>query len=54
MRLREDGDVLTGEAFVVPCDDIDLLNRLNEASDLANSLDWLLHDVHIALVSSLD
>jgi len=28
VRLREDGDVLTGEAFIVPKDETDLLNRL--------------------------
>ena len=36
VRLREDGDVLTGEAFVVPQDENDLLNRLRSAYDVAN------------------
>src|SRR5215216_5068304 len=45
VRLREDGDVLTGEAFVVPRDESNLLDRLKQASDLTHSLDWRLHDV---------
>jgi hypothetical protein len=46
VRLREDGDVLTGEAFVVPRDDRDLLRRLEEAAKVANSQDWRLHDIN--------
>jgi cation diffusion facilitator family transporter len=53
VRLREDGDVLTGEAFVVPRDESNLLDRLKQASDLANSLDWRLHDVNIVAVRSI-
>src|SRR5947209_1524106 len=54
VRLREDGDVLTGEAFVVPRDQDDLLGRLQEAADLAHSLDWRLHDVNVVPVSSIE
>jgi len=54
VRLREDGDVLTGEAFVVPRDQDDLLGRLKEAADLAHSLDWRLHDVNVVPVSSIE
>jgi cation diffusion facilitator family transporter len=54
VRLREDGDVLTGEAFVVPRDESDLLDRLKQATDLANSLDWRLHDVNVVPVSSIE
>jgi cation diffusion facilitator family transporter len=54
VRLREDGDVLTGEAFVVPRDESNLLDRLKQASDLANSLDWRLHDVNIVAVRSIE
>ncbi|MFL6230863.1 MAG: cation transporter [Pyrinomonadaceae bacterium] len=54
VRLREDGDVLTGEAFVVPRDEHDLLERLEQASDLAHSLDWRLHDVNVVPVRSLE
>ena len=54
VRLREDGDVLTGEAFVVPKDETDLLNRLRNAYDVANGVDWRLHDVSIVPVRSLE
>ncbi|HEX6717816.1 MAG TPA: hypothetical protein VF088_11935 [Pyrinomonadaceae bacterium] len=39
VRLRECGDVLTGEAFVVPKDESDILNRLRNAYDVANGVD---------------
>jgi hypothetical protein len=51
--LREDGDVLSGEAFVVPRDQTNLLDRLNEASELVYSLDWRLREVSIVPVRSL-
>jgi len=54
VRLREDGDVLTGEAFIVPKDESDLLNRLRKAYDVANGVDWRLHDVNIVPVQSLE
>jgi cation diffusion facilitator family transporter len=54
VRLREDGDVLTGEAFIVPADESDLLNRLRNAHDVANGVDWRLHDVNIVPVRSLE
>ncbi|HEY0365071.1 MAG TPA: cation diffusion facilitator family transporter [Pyrinomonadaceae bacterium] len=54
VRLREDGDVLTGEAFIVPKDESDLLNRLRKAYDVANGVDWRLHDINIVPVQSLE
>ncbi|HJT65550.1 MAG TPA: cation transporter [Pyrinomonadaceae bacterium] len=54
VRLREDGDVLTGEAFIVAKDETDLLNRLKNAYDVANGVDWRLHDVNIVPVRSLE
>lgn len=54
VRLREDGDVLTGEAFIVPKDEFDLLNRLRKAYDVANGVDWRLHDVNIVPVQSFE
>jgi len=54
VRLREDGDVLTGEAFIVPRDEVDILNRLRKAYDVANAVDWRLHDVNIVPVRSLE
>jgi cation diffusion facilitator family transporter len=54
VRLREDGDVLTGEAFVVPRDQHDLLARLAHAADVIHSVDWRLHDVNVVPVASLE
>lgn len=46
--------VLTGEAFIVPKDENDLLNRLRNPYDVANGADWRLHDVNIVPVRSLE
>jgi cation diffusion facilitator family transporter len=54
VRLREDGDVLTGEAFIVPRDERNLLDRLKQATELIHSLDWRLHDINLVPVSSLE
>lgn len=54
VRLREDGDSLTGEAFIVPRDEMDLLNRLEKAYEVANAVNWRLHDVKIVPVRSLE
>lgn len=54
VRLREDGDTLTGEIFIVPRDEQGLMERLRQASELAHSLDWRLHDVSMVPVSSLE
>ena len=53
VRLREDGDVVTGEAFVAPRDDRDLLRKLDEATKIANGFEWRLHDVNIVPVRQL-
>jgi cation diffusion facilitator family transporter len=53
-RLREDGDVLTGEAFVVPSSEEGLLDRLQQATDVANSVDWRVYDVNVVPVKSID
>ena len=54
VRLREDGDVLTGEAFIEPRDERDLLNRMAQARELVGSVDWRLHDVSMVPVRSVD
>jgi cation diffusion facilitator family transporter len=53
IRLREEGDVLFGEAFVVPGDEADLLTRLGEAGDKVKKLDWRIQDFNIVPVRSL-
>ncbi|MDQ4076643.1 MAG: cation transporter [Chloroflexota bacterium] len=54
VRLREEGDIFTGEAFVVPKDEHNLLENLEELSDQIDSFDWRLHDVVIVPLRSLD
>lgn len=54
VRLREDGDALTGEAFVVPRQEDNLLEKLEQATDVACSVDWRLHDINIVPVRSLE
>jgi divalent metal cation (Fe/Co/Zn/Cd) transporter len=54
VRLREDGDVLTGEAFIEPHDDRDLLQRLAQAREVAKSVDWRLHDISMVPVRSVE
>ena len=47
---REDGDVLSGEAFVIPESEDHLLEHLDEATRLAAEQDWRLHDINIVPV----
>jgi divalent metal cation (Fe/Co/Zn/Cd) transporter len=54
VRLREDGDVIAGEVFVVPTDDRDLLERLRHANEVVRGVDWRLDDVNVVPVRSLD
>jgi cation diffusion facilitator family transporter len=54
VRLREDGDTLSGEAFLVPRDENDLFNRIEEATRAVHTADWRLHDINIVLLRSLD
>lgn len=52
-RLREDGHVFFGEAFVVPSDERGLVAKLDEAADEIKKLDWRLHDLVIMPVRGL-
>jgi cation diffusion facilitator family transporter len=47
VRLREEGDVLTGEAFVIPRDETNLLENLESADEHIRALDWRIYDVSI-------
>ena len=50
VRLREEGHVFLGEAFVVPADDVDLTARLNAAADELYDCDWRIHQVVVTAV----
>jgi cation diffusion facilitator family transporter len=54
VRLREDGDILTGEAYVVPRDATDIFEKLEQAGKVPASVDWRLHGVTIVPVRSLE
>lgn len=54
VRMRDGGHAFTGEAFVVPRDNRDLVPRLREAVDGARALDWRMLDLTIMPVESLD
>ncbi len=53
LRLREEGQVFYGEAFVVPSDSENLLENVEDALKGAYDLDWRIHDLAITPVSSL-
>ena len=53
LRLREEGHLCTGELFVVPVDDDDLISRMGEASDTATRADWRVYDIVTMPVASL-
>lgn len=54
VRLREEGHLLTGEAFIVPRDEAALVERLEDAGRLLRGLDWRLYDLSLVPVRSLD
>lgn len=54
VRLREEGDVLAGEAYVVPRDENRLTERLEQATTIANSYHWRIYDVIVTSIRSLE
>jgi cation diffusion facilitator family transporter len=54
VRLRELGHVYAGEAFVVPVDGDDLVQRANDARGQLMNDHWKLHDIVIVAVSDDD
>lgn len=53
VRLREEGHVLCGEAFVVPLSDENLTRRFQEASQMLKETDWRVMEVIVTSVVSL-
>ncbi len=53
-RLREEGHVFTGEALVIPRDEEDLVERIEDAARRISDLDWRMYDIVVVPVSSLD
>jgi cation diffusion facilitator family transporter len=54
VRLREEGHVFVGEAFVVPVDNEDLVGRIERANEHLLDLDWRLHELVISPVPEID
>lgn len=54
VRMRENGHVLFGEAYVVPVDEAAPLRRIGEVHQIARRMDWRLHDLTVQLVAEID
>ena len=53
LRLREEGQVYFGEAFVVPSEETDITQKVEEALKQARELDWRIHDLALTPVREL-
>jgi cation diffusion facilitator family transporter len=54
VRMREEGHVLIGEAFVLPkADTPEVVQKLERASEEAKALDWRVHELVLVPVTSL-
>jgi cation diffusion facilitator family transporter len=55
LRMREEGHILYGEAFIIARDaqDANLLAKLRQASAAAHGLNWRIKDVVLAVVEEL-
>ncbi|HMJ11637.1 MAG TPA: cation diffusion facilitator family transporter [Polyangiaceae bacterium] len=54
VRLREEGHVFSGEAFIVPKDEKDLLDRAERVRAMAGEMDWRLSELVVTFVKSLE
>lgn len=54
VRLREEGAVLAGEAYLVPRDTTDVLAKMEEADAVPQSVHWRFYDVVPTIVGSLE
>jgi cation diffusion facilitator family transporter len=53
VRLREEGQVYFGEALVVPSDETDITEKVEDALKRARELDWRIHDLALMPVREL-
>jgi cation diffusion facilitator family transporter len=53
VRLREHGHVVFGEAYVVPVDNDDPLERIKQAVAKSRELDWRLNEICVQLVEKV-
>jgi divalent metal cation (Fe/Co/Zn/Cd) transporter len=54
VRLQEEGEVLSGEIYLVPKSDTDLVARCEEAREHAHRLHWRFHDLVVVPVREID
>lgn len=54
VRLREEGQVLSGDVFVVPREDQLSVQRCEDLTEALIGIDWRIHDIVVAPVASLD
>jgi divalent metal cation (Fe/Co/Zn/Cd) transporter len=53
VRLREEGQVYFGEAFVVPSDETNITEKIEDALKRARDLDWRIYDLALMPVREL-
>ncbi len=53
VRLREEGQVYFGEAFIVPLDTANLTENIEDAVKRAHDLNWRIQDLAITPVQEL-
>ena len=53
VRLREEGQVYFGEAFVVPSDETNITEKIEDALERARGLDWRIYDLALMPVREL-
>jgi cation diffusion facilitator family transporter len=54
LRIREEGHVFAGELLVVPASDVtDLVPRLEGLGEWVRSMDWRIHDLVVAPVTTI-
>jgi divalent metal cation (Fe/Co/Zn/Cd) transporter len=53
LRLREEGQVYFGEALVVPSDETNITQKVEDALKRARDLDWRIHDLALTPVREL-
>jgi hypothetical protein len=53
IRMREEGHILYGEAFIIARDTTDILPKIPRATDQACDLDWRIKDFVLAVVDEL-
>lgn len=54
VRLREEGSVLVGEAFIVPLSEDRLTEKIDQARQLAEEFDWRIYDFVVTVVPDLN